>query len=216
MPQAKKTLVQCDFDGTITTEDIGFQMLDAFAGGDWRRLLTQYQAGRISVGRFNTRAFAMVRETNKTLDRFALETAKARAGFKELLNCCQQKGFRFVIVSNGMTFYIRTILKTLDVDNIEVFAAQARFNRGGIKARYIGPDGTELVDGFKEAYIRRFLKGGYRIIYIGNGASDVAPARLADYIFATGQLLAHCQETNLKCTPFADLNDVVKGMELLA
>lgn len=211
-----KTLVQCDFDGTITTEDIGFQMLDAFAGGDWRRLLTQYQAGRISVGRFNTSAFAMVRETKKTLDRFALETAKARAGFKELLNCCRQKGFRFVIVSNGMTFYIRTILESLGLDSIEVLAAKARFNTGGIEASYIGPDGTELKDGFKEAYIRHFLKSGYRIIYIGNGASDLAPARLADYIFATNPLLTHCQETNLKCTPFADLNDVVKGMELLA
>lgn len=216
MLPTNKTLVQCDFDGTITTEDIGFQMLDTFARGDWRRLHAQYQAGRISVGRFNTRAFAMVRETKKTLDRFALETAKARAGFKQLLECCRQKGFRFVIVSNGMTFYIRTILKSLGLGSIETFAANARFNRGGIKASYIGPDGTELADGFKEAYSRHFLKSGYRIIYVGNGASDALPARLADHIFATGQLLTHCQEANFKCTPFSDLNDVARGIELLA
>ncbi len=33
--QPTKTLVQCDFDGTITEEDVSFAMLDAFADGDW-------------------------------------------------------------------------------------------------------------------------------------------------------------------------------------
>ena len=56
-----KTLVQCDFDGTITEEDMGFLLLDSFASKDWRRLLTEYREGRMSVGRFNTKAFAMVK-----------------------------------------------------------------------------------------------------------------------------------------------------------
>ena len=36
-----KTLVQCDFDGTITEEDVSFMLLDAFADRDprrWRQL----------------------------------------------------------------------------------------------------------------------------------------------------------------------------------
>ena len=210
-----KTLVQCDFDGTITDDDVSFKLLDAFANGDWRRFLTQYQEGKISVGRFNTRAFTMVKEDKQTLDSFVTEKARVRAGLRELLGYCRQRGFRFVIVSNGMDFYIRAILRTLGVDNIEVFAAQSTFDPDGIKVRYIGPNGTELQDGFKEAYLRNFLKSGYRIIYIGNGVSDIPSARLAYHIFATGPLLAHCQETNLKCTPFADLNDVVNGMALL-
>jgi 2-hydroxy-3-keto-5-methylthiopentenyl-1-phosphate phosphatase len=211
-----KTLVQCDFDGTITDEDVSFVLLDAFAKGDWRRFLNKYQEGKISVGRFNTEAFIMVKEDKQTLDSFITERARLRAGFFKLLGYCRQRGFRFVIVSNGMGFYIKTTLKTLGVDNIEVFAAQAIFDPNGIKASYLGPDGTELQDGFKEAYLRHFLKSGYRIIYIGNGTSDIPSARLAHHIFATGPLLSHCRQANLKCTPFADLNDVVKGMELLA
>lgn len=211
-----KTLVQCDFDGTITDEDVSFMLLDAFANRDWRRYLTRYQEGKISVSRFNTEAFITVKEDKQTLDSFVTERAKIRPGFYKLLGYCQQRGFRFVIVSNGMGFYIKTILKTLGVADIEVFAAQAIFDPSGIKASYIGPDGTELQDSFKEAYIRHFLKSGYRIIYIGNGASDIPSARLAHHVFATGPLLAHCRQANLKCTPFADLNDVIRGMELLA
>jgi len=42
--KSRKTLIQCDFDGTITEEDVSFILLDTFARGDWRRLLKEYKA----------------------------------------------------------------------------------------------------------------------------------------------------------------------------
>ncbi len=210
-----KTLVQCDFDGTITEEDMGFLLRDSFASEDGRRLLTEYREGRMSVGYFNTKAFATVEADKQTLLRFVRSKAKIRAGFHELLACCRRKGFRFVIVSNGLVFYIEAILRDTGVDNIEVMAAQTKFTPEGIEAKYMGPEGNQIQDGFKEAYIRSFLRNGYRVVYIGNGTSDASPAKQAYHIFATGQLLAYCKQTNLNCTPFVALNDVVRGLELL-
>ena len=210
-----KTLVQCDFDGTITEEDMGYLLLDSFAGEGWRRLLTEYRAGRMSVGRFNTKAFTMVNANRETLLKFVKSKAKIRAGFHELLACCRRRGFRFVIVSNGLDFYIEAILKDAGVDGIEVMAAQTHFTPECIESKYIGPEGKEIQDGFKETYIRLFLSKGYRVAYVGNGISDVSPAKQAHHIFATDELLNHCQKTNLNYTPFADLNDVVRGLELL-
>ncbi len=210
-----KTLVQCDFDGTITEEDMGFLLLDSFASEDWRRLLTEYREDRMSVGRFNTRAFAMVKADRQTLLKFVRNKVKIRAGFHELLAYCRRKDFRFVIVSNGLVFYIEAILRDTGADNIDILAAKANFTTKGIDAKYIGPGGNQLQDGFKEAYIRLFLSRGYRVVYIGNGTSDTLPARQAHHIFATGELLTFCKESNLDCTPFVDLNDVVRGLELL-
>jgi len=210
-----KTLVQCDFDGTITQEDVSFLILDAFANGDWRQLLTQYREGKISVGRFNMKAFAMVKADKQTLLKFVKSKAKIRAGFRELLAYCHRKGFEFVIVSNGLDFYIETILRDVGMDNIQVFAAQTQFVPDGIDVRYIGPDGNQLEDSFKDAYVRLFLGRGYRLIYAGNGISDLSPARQAHHIFATGELLTYCKEMNLNCTPFIDLNDIIRGLELL-
>jgi len=210
-----KTLVQCDFDGTITEEDMGYLLLDSFASEGWRRLLTEYREGRMSVGRFNTKAFAMVKADRQTILKFVRSKVKIRAGFYELLACCRRKGFRFVIVSNGLDFYIEAILKDTGVDSIEVMAAQTRFTPEGIDAKYIGPEGNQIQDGFKETYIRLFLGRGYRVAYVGNGISDVSPAKQAHHIFATDELLNHCKKTNLNYTPFVDLNDVVRGLELL-
>jgi len=210
-----KTLVQCDFDGTITQEDVSFLILDAFASRDWRQLLTQYREGKISVGYFNMKAFAMVKADKQTLLQFVKSKAKIRAGFRELLAYCHRKGFEFVIVSNGLDFYIETILRDIGMDNIEVFAAQTQFSPSGIDVRYIGPDGNQLEDNFKDAYVRLFLERGYRLIYAGNGISDLSPARQAHHIFATGELLTYCKEMNLNCTPFIDLNDIIRGLEFL-
>lgn len=210
-----KTLVQCDFDGTITEEDMGFLLLDSFATEDWRQLLTEYREDKISVGYFNMKAFTMIRADRQTLLEFVKNEVGIRAGFHELLDCCRRKGFRFVIVSNGLDFYIEAILGDIGVDNIEVLAAQTHFGPKGIEVKYIGPEDNQIQDGFKEAYTRSFLSRGYRVVYIGNGASDTLPSRQAHHIFATGELLTYCQQTNLNCTPFVDLNDVVSGLELL-
>jgi 2-hydroxy-3-keto-5-methylthiopentenyl-1-phosphate phosphatase len=210
-----KTIVQCDFDGTITQEDQSFLLLDSFASGDWRQLLEDYRGGKISVNYFNTKAFAMVREDTETLIDFVRSRVKIRDGFSQLLACCHRNGFRFIIVSNGLDFYIHAILREMRVENIEVFAAQTRFTSKGIEAKYTGPDGAQLESDFKEAYVNSFRGMGHRIIYVGDGLSDIRPAKQAYRIFARGELLAYCNEANLDCTPFINLNDVVKGLELL-
>jgi len=210
-----KTLFQCDFDGTITEADVSFMMLDAYAAGNWRQLLRDYQEGKISVGRFNMEAFAMVKADRESLLEVARGNMKIRPGFHELVDCCRRKGFRFVIVSNGLDFYINEILRDVGAADIEVCAAQTHFYPGGLKVQYIGPDGSRLDEDFKVAYVNSFLSEGYRIIYAGNGDSDLSPARQCHYIFATDTLLARCKQVNLGCTSFTDFNQVVRVLETL-
>lgn len=213
--EVMKTLVQCDFDGTITQQDVSYLLLDAFADGDWRHLLAEYRKGKITVGHFNAKSFAMIKAGKQTLLDFIKDRVKIRPGFGELLSYCQAKGFQFVIVSNGLDFYIDAILRDLAVANVEVFAAQTRFHPEGIEVKYVGPEGNQLQSDFKEAYTRLFVRQGYRVIYIGNGISDLTPARRAHHVFATGELLARCQEMNINCIPFDDLGDIIKELELL-
>lgn len=213
--EARKTLVQCDFDGTITEEDVSFLLLDTFTDGSWRQLLVEYREKKIPVNYFNTKAFGMIRADGQTLVEFAKSRVKIRPGFQQLVAYCRKRSFRFVIVSNGLDLYIDAILRDIGMHNVEVLAAKTRFGSEGLEAAYIGPDGSQLEDGFKDAYIRSFLGKDYRVIYVGDGLSDIPPAGYAQHVFAIGELLAYCDGANLNCTPFSDLNDVVRGLELL-
>ena len=208
----KKTIIQCDFDGTITEEDASFYLLDAYAEGDWRSILQQYKEGRITVGEFNTRAFAMIRQDEATLLSKLEEHVRIRPGFRQLIDYCAYRGFRFVIVSNGLQFYIEAILRALGIKGIEVRAATNKFQTDGVQVQYVAPDGTVLQDGFKEAYTKLFLGQGYRVIYVGNGTSDSYASRHADLVFATGDLLTYYQRHELQCIPFDDLTEVVNAL----
>ena len=208
-------IIQCDFDGTITEEDVSFTLLDTFAQGDWRKLFQQYRENKISVGDFNTKAFALVKAGREELLEAAKSKVELRDGLHELVTYCQRRGFRLVIVSNGLDFYITSLLEDVGLGDIEVHAAQTRFHPGGLKVQYIGPDGSPLSSDFKAAYTRAFLKQGYRVVCVGNGPSDISPASLAYHVFARDGLLDCCKERNLRCQPFDDLNDVVRGLELL-
>ena len=210
-----KTLVQCDFDGTVTDKDVSFLLLDDFADGDWRKVLKQYQEGKITVGRFNTEAFAMIKADKRTLLEHIENKLEIRSGFREMVEYCRNGGLRFVIVSNGQDFYIEKILSDIGMGDIEFFSARSLFRPEGVIVQYIGPDGNLLDSDFKETYVKLFLDEGYRIIYIGNGESDFLPAQQCHHIFATGNLLANCKQNNIACIPFTDFHDVVSGMGFL-
>ena len=211
----RNTLIQCDFDGTITEEDVSFILLDAFTDGKWRCLLEEYREGKISVGHLNREAFAMVKADKQTMLEAMKGKVRIRDGFHEMVSYCRRKGYRFVIVSNGLDFYIDKILKDLSLQDIEVFAAQTKFLHDGLQVQYVGPDGDVLDEGFKEAYVDLFLRSDYRTVYAGNGVSDFPAASRCNYIFATDQLLATCKEKKVECTAFTDFNEIMRGLELL-
>lgn len=209
-----KTAIQMDFDGTISVEDISFMLLDEYAGDRWRNVLTEYAAGKKTVGTFNREVFGMVKADYRTMLDNVMNSnrVRIRPGLRELVDYCSVRDYRTIIVSNGLNFYIRAILKNIGLDSIEIHASENDFSPDGMKVRYIGPDGNELDTGFKEAYTDMLLQEGYRVVYIGDGASDIAPARLSNVVFATGDLLEKCREEYIDCMPFDDFFDVQKGM----
>ena len=208
MDKTKKILIQCDFDGTITKDDISFILLDAFAKGDWRAINKQYSDGEITVGEFNERAFALVRASKKAMLDYLNGKVIVRRGLKQFVELCQKKEFRLVIVSNGLDFYIKRILKDNGLENIEYHAAETRFHANKLTVRYIGPDGSTVDAEFKDKYVNQFLHEGYQVVYIGNGSSDLSAARGSHQIFATESLLEHCQRTGLTCIPFTSFLEI--------
>jgi 2-hydroxy-3-keto-5-methylthiopentenyl-1-phosphate phosphatase len=213
-----KIAVQLDFDGTVTEEDVSFILLDTYVGRKWREYHKEYTSGRIPVGTFNKKVFGMVKAGRKAMTDLVLtsDRVKIRPGFQDYLEFCGQKDIKNVIVSNGLIFYIEAILEKIGLNNVEIYAARNNFSPRGMKVVYVGPDGTEMEVGFKEAYTDLLAKRGYDVIYIGNGASDIFSARKASHVFATDELLECCRREKVPCTPFTDFFDIIKGLETLA
>jgi 2-hydroxy-3-keto-5-methylthiopentenyl-1-phosphate phosphatase len=213
-----KRVIQCDFDGTLTIGEVSRLLLEEFAEGDWQSLTEQYTEGKISVQACNIIQFAMVKTDEKTITDFLTNSGRVeiRPGLRDLFKYCTEKALDIVIVSNGLKLYIDTVLRNLGIENIEVYAAESRFGEDGIELTYPGPDGASIEDGFKEFYSKALReKGCAAMYYVGNGVSDIYPARHADHVFAINGLLQQCRMEKLECTPFNDLYDVIRGLETI-
>jgi 2-hydroxy-3-keto-5-methylthiopentenyl-1-phosphate phosphatase len=208
-----KTLIQCDFDDTVTCEDVSLLILEEFAGLSWHGLWQEYTEGKITVGEFNEGAFGKVKAGRRKILDFIEKKYKVRPGFSQFIRFCREKGHRVVIVSNGLDFYIDEILKCSRLTDIEYHAAKTVFDPKGLRVRYVSHDGVVLDKDFKLSYTRLFLNQGYRIAYVGDGDSDFVPAQQCERIFATNGLLKHCRENNVTCTPFRDFHTIVTALD---
>lgn len=206
-------IIQCDFDGTLTTEDISFHILDKFVGDNWHEDFKTYQQGSINVGQFNKIAFGRISAPLEELEEFTKQTRYERSGIVDFIEFCRSNDIDFNIVSNGLKFYINVIMERLGLSNVPVYAAEADFSSGYLNAAYYDINKNEVMEGFKESYARHFLGNGRKLIYIGNGPSDVPAAKLADKVFATGYMVDDCKKQGINHHSFENISEIIEELK---
>lgn len=211
----KNVAVQCDFDGTITEEEVSILLLERFAEGDWKQWDDDFYQGRMSVKECTKRCFALVETDERTMTDFVLNSGhvRVRDGFAEFRDYCKKKDFPFHVVSNGLVFYIEAVLNKIGISDTEIIAAQNRFSPGGMTVEFPGPDGKESDIDLKEQYILHLREKGYDVVCIGDSVSDIPAARHAACVFATGALQGHCRRENINYLPFDSFHDIIRGLE---
>jgi 2-hydroxy-3-keto-5-methylthiopentenyl-1-phosphate phosphatase len=210
----KKDLVLTDFDGTICTQDIGNETLSKFTDKSWDEIDRNYVKGKIGSRAAYEMISPLMKGNRKKMQRFVLEKGKLTPGFFKFYRLCKKNNLDMKIVSDGLNFYISAILEEKGFSDIEFFSNKAEFGVDDSFAitfpminELCGRCGTcksRLLHSYRLIYDR--------IIYIGNGQSDLCPSRCADLVFAKGVLLQKHQEEGRNCVPFDDFSDICDYM----
>src|SRR5437764_12505939 len=103
--------VVCDFDGTATLLDIGDEISKRFGGVEHFQL----QKALFARGELDTRGiiegiYTHVRAPEAEVCAFAVEQARLRPGFAELINAARERGAPFYLASGGLRQYIDAVL----------------------------------------------------------------------------------------------------------
>jgi len=199
-----------DFDGTITEKDVACQILDEYAYPQWLEIEKEYKARKIGTREAIKREFALVAASREELTEFVDKVATLDPHFKDFLRLIGENGAKVEIVSEGLDFYIRFLLRKWDLD------IPLRTNRTSFKGRMMSiayphrdPRCT-LCGTCKMGRVLELRGKGHEVVYLGNGHSDICPALEADMVFAKGQLAALCKEEDREFMPFNDFGDVVR------
>ena len=206
-------IIQCDFDGTIITNNMSLLLREEFATGDWRQLENDYLHGYLTVEQSNMLQFTLIKESEEKLQEFVCRHIEVRPGFLEFVRYCRDTGVPLVIVSSGLDFYIETVLTQIGMRNLELHCGQTSFGKDGIIVSYAGPEGNIINEGFKKKYLAWLKKRDNNIIYIGDGLSDLEAARNAGYVFATGHLLRLLSTDSIACSAFSDFYDLLAQLQ---
>jgi 2,3-diketo-5-methylthio-1-phosphopentane phosphatase len=209
--------VLCDFDDTTAVENVAHLILDRFAHDDWRHLVQQFHDGTIIPKEYFERPFRSVRESKEAMQAHVRETAHLRDGFAEMARYCRQRGIEVAIVTHGLDFYVEALLEREGLGWLPTYPVGARFTPQGIQFeyRYTKP-GCDDWGNCKCSVVDRYLERGKRVFYVGDGLSDLCPARKAELVFARTRLLELCQKEGLPHREFQDFTDVVRELERLA
>ncbi|PIU86668.1 MAG: hypothetical protein COS67_01315, partial [Deltaproteobacteria bacterium CG06_land_8_20_14_3_00_44_19] len=101
-----KELVLCDFDGTITKEDVGYDFLNRFTRKSWKDIDRDYVAGKIGSREAYARIARLIVGTEKEMVNFICHHSTLDPYFKEFYKSCRDKRIDFKIVSDGFGLYI--------------------------------------------------------------------------------------------------------------
>jgi len=208
-------IIQCDFDGTIISNNLSVLLREKYACGDWQKIDSDYLHGHLTVEQSNKLQFALIKEPKERLQEFVRQHIELRPGFVEFVRYCQESAIPFAIVSSGLDFYIETVLAQIGMPDLELYCGQTSFSNDGIAVSYLDPEGNIIKERFKKKYLTWLKKRNKNIIYIGDGLSDLEAARHADYVFARDHLLELLSTEPVVCNGFSDFYDLLHQVRLL-
>lgn len=210
-------VVLCDFDGTITSFDTADYVLRRYADGDWKQFDRMLDEGKISLEECMVRQFELVHVPEGTIIDELERVATVRPSFSRLVHFCERERISFYIVSAGLDFVIYHYLDKMGLRSFITMHSGSSFFDGHKIVfsfpRLVDPDAKS----FKDDLVRSMHGQGRRVVYIGDGLSDLEAARLADVRFAVSgmRLERTLREEGLAFEPFEDFAEVERELKAL-
>jgi 2,3-diketo-5-methylthio-1-phosphopentane phosphatase len=210
-----KRLILCDFDGTVSLEDMGYALLNRFSSGDWEVIDREFSEGKIGSKEAYSRIIKILRGDKEALQTFIQDRSDIDPHFSSFYQYCLEKGIDVKIVSDGLDFYIKTILEIHHLSEIPFYANCSRFlSKGGMDLSF--PHSNEecgLCGTCKKRLVQVHRKQYDCIIFVGNGLSDRCAAQEADFVFAKDSLYPYCIEQDITCHFFQSFGDILSDLK---
>ncbi len=199
--------VICDFDGTITVGDATDTILELFAAPRWKDLEALLYAGGIAAAECMSRQMALVDAALHELDD-ALDVIKIDPAFPVFCEFCRSKGIRLTVVSDGIAYFIRRILRREGLSHLPV-RANRLIRQGERRFSVRHPHQTQgCASGAGTCKCTFASAEFHRTVLIGDGRSDFCIAHKADVVFAKKRLLGYTKEKGIPAFEYSTFEDV--------
>lgn len=221
LAHVSKWTILCDFDGTISVEDVFDSLLDHYGLPGWRALENDWVAGRIGSRACMQGQVRLLQMRPAELDRH-LDALWIDHAFPAFVADARALGVPLRVVSDGLDYAIDHMLENSGVHGLPIVA-----NHLVPPADPSADRGWQLDTQWQAAGCRAGVckcmvaeqarKAAPKVLLIGDGASDFCVANRVDFVFAKGRLIEHCRALGVPYMPITGFEDARKYLpQLLA
>ena len=207
-------VIQCDFDGTISVDDVTDALLERFARPQWREIEAEWEAGRIGSGECMQRQVALLDMSSAELDDFLTGVA-IDPHFDAFVTAARRLGIALQVVSDGID---RVIHRVLALDRLEGLSVSAnhlvqlderrwRLTFPNAVATCVSAGGT-----CKCELLARHTATSRKVLFVGDGRSDFCVAAKADFVLAKSKLIDHCVHHGIAHAAFGNFDEALALM----
>jgi 2,3-diketo-5-methylthio-1-phosphopentane phosphatase len=196
-----------DFDGTISTTDIGLYLLERLAAPGWQELDELYAQGVVGSRECVQRQwdFVPAHVTEAERRAAALEVPLDPA-FGPLVAGLRAADAEVTVVSDGLGYYVHDLLAPFDVP---IWTNEMDFSTNTLRYPNSNPECVCAACGTcKPRVISEAAARNRTTVFIGDGTSDRHAARASDSVFAKAALADWCAAEGIAHTRFDTLEEV--------
>ena len=214
---SRKLVLFCDFDGTITEKDNIVSIVRKFAQPEHEALreslIEQILTQKITIQSGVGQLFQLIPSSKRQeIVTYILGEAKIRPGFAEFVRFCREEGIEWLITSGGIDFFLEPLLAPFDLAGVPLFCNGSDFSGERIRITWPHHCDDQCHNGCgmcKTTIIRRYDPAEYYRVIIGDSITDLAGAKICDYVIARSLLAEKAAELRLKHRTFATFHDVI-------
>lgn len=208
-----KLAVVTDFDGTLMQQDVGVDLMVATGVEQHPTVLEatrKFRAREMGSLEWIQTAYPLLEGRQEEVNQ-VLQKVHLRDGATEFLDFCRMENIPVTVLSDGMQYYIDTILQNNGVEVEKVISNPITYSQDGSYQFGLQNNNTacKWCGCCKAGVVRELKEQGWNIIYIGDGISDYYGSTHADWIFARGSLQRYLTEHGTEYYPFQTFHDVL-------
>jgi 2-hydroxy-3-keto-5-methylthiopentenyl-1-phosphate phosphatase len=200
----------CDFDGTVTKEDLIDRILEEFADPFWMDIEQSWVNGEIGSRDCLAMQTKLIKARKRDLLDF-VEGSDIDETFVDFARYCKSKAVEVVILSDGIDLFIKSILHRYGLNDIRVYSNSLESTNGGFEIffPYFRKDCKSRSGICKCGIMEELSIAGVVNILVGDGRSDFCLADKVDLTFAKLGLLDLCRVKKIPYVEFKEFKDIL-------
>jgi 2,3-diketo-5-methylthio-1-phosphopentane phosphatase len=218
-----KLKIFCDFDGTVTQNDVWVNSLGKFIKDrkKFAEVCSQFSQCQITARECLLKELELVEDFSIDKFNLYLNDEKLDDYFNDFMEYCRINKYQIFILSEGLDFYIKFIFQKYNI-SLPFFSNKLKTsdNNGKIKLGCEFPYSDETCNwcGVSKRNIILTNTNEYDnevSVFIGDGISDCCAANYSDIVFAKKELASYCWKNNITYFEYKNFSDIIKKIERL-